>query len=139
MTGVQTCALPICCGYVDAFMLRREVAGRERLFAPAPFHLHEDGDGSFARIADPAAAPATVPATLPTTEDTCRDSELLLAFAVPKETRGSRNTGKTKKNTSRALLVARRVATAVGVVLRFVGRVCIVRPLESPLVWAYYS
>ena len=30
-------------GYVDAFVLRREVMGRERLFAPASVHLHEGG------------------------------------------------------------------------------------------------
>ena len=47
------------CGYLDAFMLGREVAGRERLFASSPVLLYEDGYGSSARIADSAAALVT--------------------------------------------------------------------------------
>ena len=131
------------CGYIDDIVLGREVTGSERLFTPAPVHLREDGDGYSTRIADPATAPATVPATVPatrpTTEDTCRGGELLLLFAAPKETGGSRNTGKIKKSTSSAPLVARRVPTTVGVALRPVGRTVIIRPLVSTEVWKRYS
>ena len=82
-------------------MLGRDVARRERLLAPAPAHLYENGDGSSTCIADPAAT-TTVPATRSTTEDICSGGVQRLVLAAPKEAGGSRNIGKIKKGTSLA-------------------------------------